>query len=59
MYLWTDDSPAAALYDADLFMILQDDIFDFEQIGVVLLAGDCNARTSNRPDCILFDNFVK
>ena len=43
LYMWPDESPAARIYDVDLFDMLQNDVFHFESLVSVLLAGDVNA----------------
>ena len=55
VYIWGNNSPAAIVYDVDVFQILQDDINNFVNLGKVLIAGDFNARTANRKDYIECD----
>ena len=38
VYALPDESPASKYYNGDIFSILQEDIFDYEQIGRVILA---------------------
>ena len=57
-YLWPDESPAAKYYNVNLFDVLQEDIFYYDQIGTVLIAGDFNARTGSKPDFIVSDSTI-
>ena len=58
VYLWSDDSPASRVIDANLFDIVLQDILHFEQRGIVLIAGDFNARIGKKPDYIVCDSNV-
>ena len=40
VYMWSDDSPAARVYEGDMFNVL--DIYLFENVGYVCVAGDTN-----------------
>jgi hypothetical protein len=58
LYLWPDDSPITQIFQEDLFDVLSNDVFHFEEFGKVLLIGDWNCRVGNRNDYIYFDSYV-
>ena len=58
VYVWSDGSPAAAVYDTDLFHVLQEDICFFSERGRVCVAGDWNARVSDKDDFIANDSNI-
>ena len=49
LYMWPDVSPAARIYDVNLFDMLQNDVFHFESLGSIVLVGDVNAMVSLKP----------
>jgi len=49
LYMWADVSPAARIYDVNLFDMLQNDVFHFESLGSVVLVGDVNVMVSLKP----------
>lgn len=59
LYFWSDDSPINNIIDTNLFDVLSDDIFYFESLGKILIAGDFNCRAGDRPDYILHDNIIR
>ncbi|XP_060584147.1 uncharacterized protein LOC132740284 [Ruditapes philippinarum] len=59
VYMWFDDSPIASIENVDLFEMLTNDVFYFEDLGKVLLVGDWNGRVGNKSDFIVCDNNVK
>lgn len=58
LYLWPDDSPAARIFDVDLFDVFAEDILYYEQLGSVVLAADWNAQVGNRNYYIVCDTPV-
>ena len=42
LYMWSDVSPANTVENVDLFEILTNDDFHYEQLGSILLVGDWN-----------------
>lgn len=59
LYLWPDESPAANVIDANLFDVIEQDVFNFEQSGRVYVAGDWNCRIGNKPDYIVCDKNIR
>jgi hypothetical protein len=57
LYIWCQDSPAYSVVPVDLFDILQNDIYDFENLGSVYLVGDWNSRVGIKHDFITCDIF--
>ena len=51
-YIVPENSPIHALYNTDLFQTLEEDIMFFSDKGCVFLAGDLNARSSNKRDYV-------
>ena len=47
-----ENSPIHALYNTDLLQTLEEDIMFFSDKGCVFLAGDLNARSSNKRDYV-------
>jgi len=58
VYLWSDNSPIVNVIDADLFVYLHSDIEHFSSKGIVIVGGDCNARTACKPDVVLTDIYL-
>ena len=58
VYMWSDNSPIANLFDADLFTILEEDINHFQSLVIVMIAGDFNARTACKSDGIICDLYI-
>jgi len=58
VYLWSDNSPIVNVIDADLFICLHSDIEHFSSKGIVIVGGDCNARTACKPDFVLNDRYI-
>ena len=61
MYIPPENSRFHQLYDIDIFKILEMDITEYSNKGQIVVAGDLNSRTGNRPDYIendfsLFNN---
>lgn len=57
VYLWSDNSPITNIIDEDLFVCVQNDIDVFSTKGIVIIGGDCNARTACKPDFIVNDRY--
>ena len=57
IYLWGEDSPAYNISPVDLFDLLQNDVYEFENVGSLYLIGDWNSRVGVKNDFILFDKF--
>ena len=58
VYLWSDNSPIVNVIDADLFICLHSDIEHFSSKGIVIVGGNCNARTACKPDFVLNDRYI-
>lgn len=56
VYVWCDDSPAYTVCNVDLFDVIQNDIFEFENAGDLFLIGDWNSRVGKRNDYIVCDS---
>ena len=57
--MYGEDSPAFNIVQCDLFQTLQNDICDFDQLGVVMILGDFNGRVANKLDYIEQDKYVQ
>ena len=58
VYLWSDNSPIVNVIDADLFVCLHSDFEHFSSKGIVIVGGDCNARTACKPYFVLNDIYL-
>ena len=54
IYLWVDGSPIYDVYNVDLFELIDNDIFDDDNLGSVYVCGDLNSRVGSRHDFIYF-----
>lgn len=54
-YIAPESSPVHAIYNDDMFSLLENDIFDFSSKGNVYFFGDLNARTESKPDYVSND----
>jgi hypothetical protein len=52
-------SPAANVIDANLFDVIEQDVFNFEQSGRVYVAGDLTCRIGNEPDYIVCEIMIR
>ena len=59
VYMWGENSPISQINGIDLFQTLQDDIFYFEKLGTVIIAGDFNGRVSNKLDYVQYDANIR
>ena len=57
LYLWTDESPLYNVFNVNLFNLLEQDVFHFNQLGSVFLAGNFKALVGHRLDYIYFIYF--
>ena len=51
VYIWVESSPYYNVVNVDLFQTLQEDIYNFDTLGSVLLCGDFNARVGDGSKC--------
>ena len=60
LYQWTDESPLYMynVFNVNLFNLLEQDVFHFNQLGSVFLAGNFKALVGHRLDYIYFDGNV-
>ena len=58
VYMWGENSPISRISDVDLFQTLQNDIYFYENIGTVIIAGDFNGRVSSKLDYVVHDDNV-
>lgn len=58
VYIWIDNSPIANLFDADLFTSLEEESYHYQSLGIVMIAGDFNARTACKSDGIICDLYI-
>ena len=59
VYMWGEESPIFNIVQCHLFQTLQNDICDFDQLGVVMIIGDFNDRIANKLDYIEQDRYVQ
>lgn len=59
VYMWGENYPISQITGVDLFQTLQDDIFYFEKLGTIIIAGDFNGRVSNKLDYVQYDTNVR
>ena len=59
VYMWGENSLILQITGVDLFQTLQDDIFYFEKLGTVIIAGDFIGRVSNKLDYVQYDTNVR
>ena len=59
VYKWGEESPIFNIVQCDFFQTLQNDICDFDQLGVVMIIGDFNGRIANKLDYIEQDRYVQ
>lgn len=53
-----ENTPISRISDVDLFQTLQNDIYFYENIGTVIIAGDFNGRVSSKLDYVVHDDNV-
>jgi len=47
MYIWPEESPMYNICDVDLFDVVLNDVYEFENKGSVYLIGDLNSRVGS------------
>lgn len=58
VYIWPEESPMYNIFNVDLFDVIQNDVYEFENKGCIYIIGDFNSRVGVRDDYINFDRNI-